>query len=38
MMAHPALVKRPIWDLGTRIVVGFDDSMKALIGAQEVQA
>ncbi|GER08044.1 hypothetical protein GCM10007972_10160 [Iodidimonas muriae] len=38
MMAHPALVKRPVWDLGTRIVVGFDDSIKSLIGAPERQA
>ncbi|GAK33626.1 arsenate reductase [Iodidimonas nitroreducens] len=33
MLAHPALIKRPIWDLGAQILVGFDDAVKAVIRA-----
>ncbi|MGY8995071.1 MAG: hypothetical protein ACKVH7_01360 [Alphaproteobacteria bacterium] len=28
-MAQPAIMKRPVFDLGTRRVVGFKDAQKA---------
>ena len=31
MLAHPALVKRPVFDLGGQYVVGFDDAARAAL-------
>lgn len=31
MHEHPALIKRPVFDLGTRRLVGFSDAVKKLL-------
>lgn len=31
MLAHPALIKRPVFDLGGRFLVGFKDAEKAAL-------
>ena len=31
MTAHPALIKRPVFDFGGHYAIGFDDSVKALL-------
>jgi Spx/MgsR family transcriptional regulator len=33
MAAHPALIKRPVFEAGTKIVVGFRDAEKAALKA-----
>lgn len=31
MLAHPAMIKRPVFDLGTRTIVGFGKSEQAIL-------
>jgi len=33
MRATPALIKRPVFDLGSRILVGFDDTVRRTLAA-----
>ena len=28
MLAHPALIKRPVFEIGERVLVGFDDTVR----------
>ena len=34
MMAHPTLIKRPVWDVGGRLFLGFNDQTKEQIVRQ----
>ena len=31
LAAHPAIVKRPVFEIGDRVIVGFDDAARAAI-------
>jgi len=31
LLAHPAVIKRPVFELGDRVIVGFDDAARAAI-------
>lgn len=33
LVAHPALIKRPVFELGATVVVGFDDAVRAALAA-----
>lgn len=34
MMRHPALIKRPVFDLGGPVLVGFDDAVRAALSSR----
>jgi Spx/MgsR family transcriptional regulator len=33
LVAHPAIVKRPVFELGDRVLVGFDEAARAALAA-----
>jgi Spx/MgsR family transcriptional regulator len=33
MQAHPAIIKRPVFELGARVLVGFDEAVRASLKA-----
>lgn len=33
MLAHPALVRRPVFDFGNRVLIGFGDAERRILGA-----